>query len=66
MLTMTGFMVGGRWSLLPEFGVDDAAPSKVNDDDTLHRIEQRTLYTREAIPVMAKGISTTAKKVYLG
>ena len=43
MLTMTGFMAGGRRSLLPEFGDDDATPAKVVDNDTKHHIEQWAL-----------------------
>ena len=43
MLTMTGFMSGGRWSLLPEFGDDDATPAKVNKNDTKLHIERWAL-----------------------
>ena len=43
MLTMTGFMAGGRRSLLPEFGNDDVTPAKVDDNDTKLHIERWAL-----------------------
>ena len=58
MLTMTGFMAGGRLSLLLEFGDNDATPAKVKA--TTQRITLKSvLCKREAILMMAKCISNT-------